>query len=74
MQIKIYSMGGVKEIIQSDPHSAVVEVIMPDNRTVQLVVRENGEIQLRGWGNIPLKLGNATQMRMDCVLTPEAIK
>jgi len=55
----------------SNPGSIVLEVRLDDDRTVQLVVRDDGEIQVRGWGNIPILVGNGNQVEFACRLTPE---
>jgi hypothetical protein len=38
--------------------SVILEVTLDDSRTVQLDVRGDGVVQLRGWGNNPAKVGN----------------
>ena len=55
----------------SNPGSIVLEVVLDDDRTVQLVVRDNGEIQVRGWGNTPILLGNGNQVEFMCRLAHE---
>ena len=52
----------------ANPGSAILEVELGDHRTVQLVVREDGTVSLRGWGNKPMKMGNSTQMEFSAVL------
>jgi hypothetical protein len=50
----------------------VLDVELQDGRTVQLIVNGDGSIDLRGWGNIPIKLGNDNRLnfRADLVFEP----
>ena len=66
MRISHYVMG--KAIALAETTSAIVEIELVDGRTVQLVVRPDGEIDLRGWGNIPASLGNSTCVGFHCQL------
>lgn len=61
IKLRTYRMGKATELAPFE-QSAIIELEAPDGRTVQLCFRENGEIDLRGWGNIPISVGN-----MDCV-------
>ena len=55
----------------ASPMHAVVEVILDDNRTVQLVVSKDGKITLRAWGNTPMLLGNGESTSFTAILPYE---
>lgn len=71
MIARTYVMGQPKFIEVNDPHSAVIEIELDDGRTVQLVVNKDGTIYLRGWGNIPGKVGNSNKVEFVCELNKE---
>ena len=72
MKARAYVMGRAIDIPNiSNPQSIILEVELDDGRTVQLSVSDTGHIWLRGWGNIPAKVGNGTVVTMDCELPHE---
>lgn len=52
-------------------HAAVVEVELDDGRTVQMVVRHDGAVDLRAWGNSPMRLGNGNKTAIRFVVAHE---
>ena len=72
IQVRAYK-GGVATPIENvaNPHSVVLEVEFPDGRTVQLSVEDTGGVNLRGWGNIPAKVGNGTKLSLAGVVNPQ---
>ena len=42
--------------------SVVLEVKLDDGRTIQLTFDTEGMFYLRGWGNIPARLGNSNKV------------
>jgi hypothetical protein len=58
--------------VSTNPYSAVLEAELSDGRTVQMSVYENGDIHVRGWGNIPAKVGNQNAVSLTCKLQLEA--
>lgn len=54
-----------------DREGICAEVVFDDGRTVQIVVSSDGHISLRGWGNVPAKLGNANALSLYCSLPRE---
>lgn len=58
MRLVVYEWGNPREVPIQQEHAAVINLIMPDNRTVQVVVSSSGEVELRGWGNMPAFVGN----------------
>lgn len=55
----------------SNPGSVILEVELPDGRTVQMRVTDEGEVNLRAWGNIPEKVGNMDQFSFHGQLSPQ---
>lgn len=55
----------------TNPGSVVLEVVLDDDRTVQIVVDKDGEIGLRGWGNVPARVGNGNKLEFRAVLQRE---
>jgi hypothetical protein len=55
-------INGQQKTIEVQDHTAVLEVELSDGRTIQLTFNEDGVVFLRGWGNIPAKLGNGNSM------------
>lgn len=51
--------------------SAILEVRLDDGRTVQLCVNNDGGVNLRGWGNVPGKVGNSTRLDFSAYLPHE---
>ena len=66
MKVRAYVMGRAIEL--EGVNNPTLEVEFDDGRTVQLVVNDDGGILLRGWGNIPSKLGNSNSVQMYCDL------
>lgn len=48
--------------------STILEVELHDGRTVQMVVRLDGTIHIRGWGNVPAKVLNCNSVEVTCIL------
>ena len=72
MKVSAYKMGTRVSILDIDnPGSAILEVTLDDGRTVQLVVESTGLVFLRGWGNVPAKLGNCNLMGFSAQLQKE---
>lgn len=70
IRIKRYYMGKPIDVCQ-ESHSALIEAVLPDGRTVQLAVRPDGEIDLRAWGNVPALVGNSNSIGFHCKLERE---
>lgn len=67
--IKIWRAGTPVEVARLAPDEPIVLTIsMHDDRTVQLVVDPDGDIELRGWGNDPLRMGNMESLYLDTYL------
>ena len=64
MLLKIYDGGKVVDNYEwptvrgSLPGSGLIEMQAADGRTLQVVFDEEGRVHIRGWGNIPGKVGN----------------
>lgn len=39
-------------------NDGVVQIVLDDGRTAQIVFRQDGGLSVRAWGNVPGKLGN----------------
>jgi len=70
MKTRIYTRGRPISIELNQP-TAVLEVELDDGRTVQLNVDKAGAIFLRGWGNIPAKVGNDSTVELICQINPQ---
>ncbi len=68
--IKLYT-SGKPETISAGKFSNVVEIVLDDNRTAQMYFREDGELSIRAWGNVPAKLGNGNDTSFRCKVKPE---
>lgn len=72
MQVRAYVGGKAIELPNaSNLSSAVLEVELPDGRTVQFSVNDKGSVRVRGWGNIPAKVGNCQCLTLDARMLPE---
>ena len=73
-EVRAY-VGGAKRVLPlhgvSNAYGTVLEVVLEDDRTVQFSVNGDGAIMLRGWGNVPMLLGNAAQVSVVLNLSPE---
>lgn len=58
--------------IRANGSVAILEVRLSGGQTIQLTVGDDGDIHLRGWGNTPIKLGNANKVAFRCSLEQEA--
>jgi len=56
----------------NNPGGTILEVELPDGRTVQLTVHNDGGVMVRGWGNIPGKVGNSNSLTLNAMVPPEA--
>jgi len=54
-----------------NPDSVVLEVVLDDDRIIQLNINETGQIFLRGWGNTPVKVGNCNKLELFAQLQKE---
>lgn len=73
MQIRAYVGGKAVPLPNaSNPSSAVLEVELPDGRTVQFGVDDNGHVSVRGWGNVPAKVGNSASLMLSATVIAEA--
>lgn len=70
MKLVCYKYGH-RYLLDEFNRGAIVEVEMNDGRTIQLCVDEDGEVNLRGWGNIPGKVGNWSRMNFTAQLLSE---
>lgn len=72
MRIAIYKQGHKTTVDNSSDNSAIVEVVLDDDRTVQLSVQNDGSVFLRGWGNVPAKVGNWNRLNLAAKIEKEA--
>lgn len=69
MKLRAYKAGSATDISDlTNRLDAVVEVELPDGRTVQLAVDDIGRINLRAWGNTPCKVGNDASISLHMIL------
>lgn len=67
-------MGHVHDIpvnTHANGANAVIEVELNDGRTVQLYINEEGDFCIRGWGNVPAKIGNMNRITLACHIEHE---
>ncbi len=73
-KMKIFSwVLGEKKLLEHTGNlgGATVQINLEDDRTVQIDVREDGTVFLRGWGNTPDRLGNVNKMEFHGKLEKE---
>lgn len=69
MKLRAYIGGTPVDLSQhTNPKGVLIEAELPDGRTVQLSVGDCGNVYLRGWGNIPSKVGCMDSLNLSCTL------
>lgn len=53
----VWGMGSPTEV-PADSDSVCVDAVLADGRTVQVVLRTDGHVLVRGWGATPIVTGN----------------
>jgi hypothetical protein len=71
MKLVIYDYGTPREVELRQHNAAVLEVSLPDGRTVQLTFDTKGTVRLRGWGNVPILVGNGNELGLHTHLAYE---
>lgn len=72
MKLAAYKAGARVPILDvTNPDSVVLEVVLDDDRTVQIAVSNKGLVSLRGWGNVPAKVGNWNKLEFTAELQKE---
>lgn len=61
--IRYFESGSPREVVRLR-QSGIVEVVLDDGRTAQMIFRTDGQLTIRAWGNIPAKIGNANMTGM----------
>jgi hypothetical protein len=64
MIIRTYRSGSPSEQHYDDNQSGLVEIVLKDGRTLQVSLSMNGDVFIRGWGNIPATLGNWNKLEL----------
>ena len=60
MILRTWTGGPANDLFVNDDGMGCVEIELKDGRTAQLTMNQGGEVTLRTWGNIPIKIGNVS--------------